>query len=123
MNFNDNKAIYQQIAERIMDEIIAGKYTAGNRIPSVREYAATMEVNANTVMRSYELLERSGIIFNRRGIGFFVDDEAPRIIKEISYATFSIEELPYFFRRLESFGFTPETLSEQYQSYLNNPDK
>lgn len=71
MVFNENnKAIYLQIADKICDDIMLGALKDGDRIPSVREYAASMEVNANTVMRSYEYLERNDVIFNRRGIGF-----------------------------------------------------
>lgn len=62
----NNKAIYLQIADKICDDILTGHFLAGARIPSVREYAASLEVNANTVMRSYEYLERLGVIFNRR---------------------------------------------------------
>lgn len=123
MDFNDNKAIFLQIADRIMDEILSGKYTAGNRIPSVREYAAAVEVNANTVMRSYELLERTRIIFNRRGIGFFVAENAVQNIIESRREKFYAEELAYFFSRLKSFDVTPEALSELYKSYLKKSDK
>lgn len=60
MNFNENKAIYLQLSDRIMDSILAGQYTPGGRIPSVREFAASVEVNPNTVVRSYEYLEQKG---------------------------------------------------------------
>ncbi len=72
----NNKAIYLQIADRICDDIMQGKYDSDNRIPSVREYAASVEVNANTVMRSYERLTSRNLIFNKRGIGFFVSPDA-----------------------------------------------
>lgn len=49
MNFKESKAIYLQIADRICDEILLGQYQEEERIPSVREYAAMVEVNANTV--------------------------------------------------------------------------
>ena len=80
MQFKENQTIYLQIAERISDEILLGHYAIGSRIPSVREYAALVEVNANTVMRSYEFLQTQSIIFNKRGIGFFVSPEELRLI-------------------------------------------
>ena len=70
MNFNDNKPIYLQITDGIMDSILCGEYPPGERLPSVREYAAKVEVNANTVMRSFDWLQQQSVIFNRRGIGF-----------------------------------------------------
>ena len=54
MKFKESKSIYLQIADRICDEILQGQYTEEERIPSVREYAATVEVNANTVVRTYD---------------------------------------------------------------------
>lgn len=52
MKFKESKSIYLQIADRINDEILQGQYAEEGRIPSVREYAATVEVNANTVVRT-----------------------------------------------------------------------
>ena len=93
MDFRDTKAIYLQIADRICDEVLVGKFAEDSRIPSVREYAAVVEVNANTVMRSFDQLQSQGIIYNKRGIGYFVAAGArerimPRIKKRItSYET------------------------------------
>ena len=72
MNFENNKAIYEQMADRLCDEIIAGTYKADDRIPSVREYAVMLQVNTNTAVKAYELLSREEIIYNRRGLGYFV---------------------------------------------------
>ena len=57
MKFKESKSIYLQIADRINDEILQGQYAEEGRIPSVREYAATVEVNANTVVRTYDYLQ------------------------------------------------------------------
>ena len=51
---------------------IAGTYKADDRIPSVREYAVMLQVNTNTAVKAYELLSREEIIYNRRGLGYFV---------------------------------------------------
>ena len=67
MNFDNKRPIYLQIADRICDEILAGVYVEGGRIPSVREYAVKMQVNANTTAHSYAYLEQQGIIEARRG--------------------------------------------------------
>ena len=56
MIFKESKPIYLQIADRICDEILQGTYGEGERIPSVREYAALVEVNANTAMRAFDFL-------------------------------------------------------------------
>ena len=72
MDFNDTKNIFLQIRDWVADQILQDKIRAGEKIPSVRELAVDMEVNRNTVMRSYSLMEAEGIVENKRGIGFFV---------------------------------------------------
>ena len=70
MIFSNDKAIYVQIAgQRLSDEILAGKYKEDERIPSVREYAVLLEVNANTTVKAYDLLATDEIIYNKRGLG------------------------------------------------------
>ena len=116
----NNKAIYLQIAERVHDDVLSGALRPGQRLPSVREYAAAVQVNPNTVMRTYELLSRDGIIVNRRGIGFFLTDEAPDIIRDLRVARLMDTELPALFRRLALLGVTPAELSASYNKYLSS---
>ena len=56
--FSGEKPIYLQMADRLCDEILAGKYQDDDRIPSVREYAVMLEVNANTAVKAYDELAR-----------------------------------------------------------------
>ena len=100
MNFKESKAIYLQIADRICDEILLGQLGEEERIPSVREYAAIVEVNANTVMRSFDYLQSQNIIYNKRGIGYFVATGARELIHSLRKDIFLKEELDYFFRQL-----------------------
>ena len=69
VTFNNDKAIYVQMADRLCDEIIAGKYNADDRIPSVREYSVLLGVNTNTAVKAYETLARDEVIYNKRGLG------------------------------------------------------
>lgn len=117
--FKENsKAIYLQIADRICNDILSGEYAAGARMPSVREYAALVEVNPNTVMRSYEYLADNNIIFNRRGIGFFVDDNAIQTVRAIKADQFVNGELPGVFDQLHLLGISPDQLKTMYNDYL-----
>lgn len=114
----NNKAIYLQIADRIADSIINGDYDTDQRLPSVREYAASIEVNANTVMRSYDLLASKNLIYNKRGIGYFVSEGAKaRIIKEKSEDLIQ-NQLPALFKLMNNLGITPEALKEVYDKFL-----
>ncbi len=119
MNFKENKPIYQQIADRICDDILLGVYLPDSRIPSVREYATTVEVNANTVMRTFETLENLEIIFNKRGIGFFVSDDAKERILQIRQKLFIDDEIDYFFRQLMTLGISEDTLVKMYKDYCD----
>lgn len=94
MEFGDHKTIFLQIRDWLVDQILTGKLAPGDRIPSVRELAADIEVNRNTVMRSYALMEQEGIIDNRRGIGFFVSDQARQRLAKDKKAQFIQDELP-----------------------------
>ena len=120
MQFKENQTIYLQIAERISDEILLGHYASGARIPSVREYAALVEVNANTVMRSYEFLQTQGIIFNKRGIGFFVSPDAKIKIREYRRNEFLKNELPRFFMQLYTLHIPMDEIDSMYREFIEN---
>ncbi|MCM1028636.1 MAG: GntR family transcriptional regulator [Pseudoflavonifractor sp.] len=120
MQFQESKPIYLQIADKIMDDILSGSFREEMRLPSVREYAASVEVNANTVMRSYDYLQQREVIYNRRGIGFFVAPGAPQRVSDLRRATFMDSELPYFLGRLKSLGFSPSELADLYSNFLSN---
>ena len=120
MNFKENKPIYQQIADHICDEIIAGKLAPDARIPSVREYAAELEVNANTVMRTFDTLQALEIIYNKRGIGYFVDSDARAKILQSRRNSFMEEESQQFFRQAHSLGISVSEITAMYQIYCNN---
>ncbi len=120
MQFKENQTIYLQIAERISDEILLGHYATGARIPSVREYAALVEVNANTVMRSYEFLQTQGIIFNKRGIGFFVAPDAKIKIREYRRNEFLKNELPRFFMQLYTLHIPMDEIDSMYREFIEN---
>lgn len=120
MNFKENKPIYLQIADRICDEILQGRYAENDRIPSVRDYAATVEVNANTAMRSYDFLQSRSVIRMQRGIGYFVEPGASERIRSFRRVSFMNEELYDFFRQARSIGITAEELETLYRQYLSD---
>ncbi len=111
MQFSDDKPIWRQIYELIAMRILSDEWPEGSRIVSVRELAQEVGVNPNTVMRSYERLDGDGIIFNRRGIGFFVADGAKEHVREIERRKFLDEELPKLSERLNLLGLTIEVKS------------
>lgn len=117
MQFNENKAIYIQIAERIADEIMLGVYKDDGRIPSVREYAARMEVNTNTALRSYAYLEQTGVIYQRRGLGYFTTPEARELIIKHYKEDFFGSFLPEMFSRMDILGIGIEEIEKLYNEH------
>ena len=108
MEFNSNKSIYLQICDAICEQVLTGALRPDERIPSVREYGAEIGVNPNTVMRSYEKLTNDGIIYNKRGIGYFICPEAREIILEVQRKDFLENELPLVLKRMKLLGLDPK---------------
>ena len=119
MNFKEKKAIYLQIAERICDMIILGEYREGERIPSVREYAAMVEVNFNTVMRSFDYLQVKGVIFNKRGIGYFTEAGACAKIHSMRKEQFLQNEINDFFKQIYMLEIPVNEIVDMYNQYSN----
>lgn len=122
MQFDNDKSIFLQIADTITDKVVSGVYPTGDKIPSVRELAAEMGVNPNTIMRTYNELQSMNIIDNKRGIGYFVNSEAPKIILEQKKKTFFDKVLPEFIRQAALLGITTADL-RSHLDQLNNHNK
>lgn len=104
MDFDENRPIYIQIADNICERVLSGEFRPGDRIPSVREWGASIGVNPNTVARSYEILSDRKIISNQRGIGYFMAENAVELIRESARQTFITNELPAFIKKAELLG-------------------
>ncbi len=120
MDFKDNQPIYLQIIDHFCRRILEKKWKAGDRIPSVRETAVKMEVNPNTAMRAYHYLQEKNILFNQRGIGYFVQDDAFQKVLALRRSEFISEILPSFFRDMELVGITIDELRCLHEEYVRN---
>lgn len=114
MIFSSDKAIYIQIADRLCDEILADKYKDDDRIPSVREYAVLLEVNTNTAVKAYDELARANIIYNKRGLGYFVTPGAKKQILKERKQEFMKERLPELFRQMRLLGIGIEEVCKAW---------
>ncbi len=110
MIFNNDRAIYLQIADYFFEQILNKQFVADSRILSVRELAVQLEVNPNTVMRTYQYLQEMNIIYNKRGIGYFVSATAFDIVKAKRKKDFIEKEVPKFFKTMELLGISIEEL-------------
>ncbi|HON19695.1 MAG TPA: GntR family transcriptional regulator [Salinivirgaceae bacterium] len=115
MKFNEQQPIYLQIADFMCENILSDKWPSGERIPSVRDVAAALEVNPNTVLRAYDFLQNLDIIFNKRGIGYFVSVDGKE--KTIAYKkeVFFNTVLPDIIKTMNLLGIQYSDL----QSYFN----
>lgn len=112
MHFHPDKPIFLQIADAICDRILSGELKGEDRIPSVREYGAEIGVNPNTMMRSYEKLTDDGVIYNKRGIGYFVAPDAREQILKAQRTDFLEKEVPAIKQRLKLLGLTAEIFND-----------
>ncbi|MCM3740681.1 GntR family transcriptional regulator [Oceanobacillus luteolus] len=115
--FHSSKPIYEQIAEMIKKRIIRGELTAGGKLPSVREMAIEVNVNPNTVQRTYRELETMDIVESKRGQGTFVteDTEVIASIRE----EMKKEILMNFTKQMFEMGYTKEEIKQGLTEYLN----
>lgn len=118
MEFKDKQAIYLQIADYICEQILLGKWPPGERIPSVRDLAAMIEVNPNTVMRTYDFLQGKEIIFNKRGIGYSADEKATEKILDYKKERFLATELPELFKNIYLLGIDINELRTRYEKFV-----
>ncbi len=117
MIFNSQGPIFQQLAYKICDDILAGKYAVDERIPSVREMAAAFEVNPNTVVKSFDWLTGNEIIYNKRGMGYYVSKSARRRILFFRRKQFQNEYLPEIFKAMNQLNITIKDMEELYNEY------
>ncbi len=110
MDFKSSKGIFQQIADSICEKILSGELESGVKLPSVREQAALTGVNQNTIMRTYTELQREEIVANKRGIGYFVCDDAADKIRAVRREDFFANVLPEFIKQVEMLHLTEKDL-------------
>jgi DNA-binding transcriptional regulator YhcF (GntR family) len=124
MEFKDKDAIYLQIAAYVSENILLGKWLPEQKIPSTRDLAIELEVNPNTVIRSYEFLQAQEVVVNKRGLGIFVATDGPQKIKAYRKERFIQQQMPEFFRNIYLLDIDIKDLEEMYEKYrqtINQP--
>jgi len=120
MEFKETQAIYLQIGDYVCEQILLGRWTEGERIPSVRELGVALEVNPNTVVRTFEFLQNREIIFNKRGLGYFVSDDARLKIIQYRKKQFLEEDLPQVFKNMTLVGMAFKELENEYNKFMES---
>ena len=117
MQFRESQAIYLQIADYVCEKILLKEWKPDERIPSVRELAVQLEVNPNTVMRTFDFLQQQEIIYNQRGIGYFVAGAAYKNSLQYRKEAFSEKDLPNIFRNMYLLGMELDELKPRFDKY------
>ena len=117
MDFSENKPIYLQIVDHFCSQILNEKWSPDERIPSVRDIAITLEVNPNTAIRAYHMLQEKDILYNKRGVGYFVAEDAYDKVIELKRDEFIEEKLPRLIQDLDQLGISPGELNELYEKH------
>ena len=120
MDFRQNQPIYLQIAEYVCEQILLKKWKLGDKIVSIRDIAVEMEVNPNTVQRAYDFLQQQGIITNKRGVGYFTEENAMEKILAFRREQFMENELPVFLRNLYLLKIDMKDLKSKYDQFVKD---
>lgn len=123
MEFRQNEAIYLQIADLACENVLSGAWKPGDRVPSVRELAGEIEVNPNTVVRTYAYLQDQGIIVNQRGLGYYVAEHAPEVTRDLLRRTFVSRDLPRVFRTMDLLGMGMDELRDLHATRGDGKEK
>ena len=118
MEFREKQSIYLQIAEYVCEQILLKQWLLNDKILSIRDLAVLLEVNPNTVQRTYDFLQQREIIENKRGVGFFVTANAEEKILAFRREQFLQNELPVFFRNMYLLKMDMAELQERYVQFV-----
>ncbi len=117
MEFKQKQTIYLQIAENICEKIVQGTYEEENKIPSIRAMGVDLQVNPNTVQRTYEHLQSEGIIYTKRGLGYFVIAGAKTKIMHTRKIKFLDNELPNVFKNMLLLDIDMEAVIKKFNEF------
>jgi GntR family transcriptional regulator len=120
MDFKENPAIYIQIAEFVCEQILLKKWKLGEKIVSIRDLAVNMEVNPNTVQRAYDFLQQRNIITNKRGVGYFIEDDAMDRILSFRREQFIENELPFFMRNFYLLKIDFKEIKTMFEQFVKD---
>ena len=109
VEFDPTRPIYLQIMERVKQGAVRGEHAAGEQLTSVRDMAAAMGVNPNTMARAYQELEREGFVETRRGEGSFITADSARIDAERQCLAAAAQHR--FIHEVRELGLTPAQIS------------
>lgn len=116
LDFDQRLPIYSQITDRFCRALVKGEIAPSNRVPSIRESAIALKVNANTVQRAYQELERMQLIFSRRGTGYFVTEDT-NMVQQVRI-DMAEESMKGFLSQMRALGFSDGQIIERLSQVM-----
>jgi len=123
MEFRDKQSIYLQIAEYVCEQILLKNWLPGNKILSIRDLAIAMEVTPNTIQRTYDFLQQKQIITNKRGVGYFVEEEGMERVLAFRREQFVENELPVIFRNMYLLNLSADEFKVKFEEFIQQTFK
>ena len=120
-NLTNDRPIYLQLEEILLQAIASGQYPAGSRLPAVRELAAEAGVNPNTMQRALTELEREGLLYSQRTAGRFVTDETERIRGK--RRELAMTQIQNFLTSMKEMGFSAEETVEMIEQVIRKEEE
>src|SRR5262245_5560324 len=119
LDFRSGNPIYVQIMDQVRHQIASGDLRPGDQLPTVRQLAADLRVNFNTIARSYRLLDEAGIISTQHGRGTFIlDQPAPEVTDRLRRE--GLERLTeQYLSGAGELGFSPEEIRSAFEAKAN----
>ncbi|MFV0310980.1 MAG: GntR family transcriptional regulator [Dysgonomonas sp.] len=114
MDFKSNKPIYLQIVDFCFQKMLTNEWAEEERVPSVRELGTMLQVNPNTAMRAFEYMQTEKIIYSKRGMGYYVAENARKLILNLQKKDFFEEMLPETFKTMELLDISIDEVVDRY---------
>ena len=121
MDFNENLPIYIQIMNLVKGKMVSGKINGGDKLPSVRELSKELKVNPNTIQRTYQELEREGLVFTQRGMGTFAAEDK-EVIKELK-KSMAADVVNGFLMEMKKLGFSPNEIMDIISEWIEKEER
>ena len=115
-DLDNERPIYLQLMDRIQQDIVAGTYKPGDKIPSVRDLALEAAVNPNTMQKALSELERSGLVYSQRTSGRFITEDT-EMLKKLK-RRLAEEHIQDFFQKMRNLGFSDEETLNMIQERI-----
>jgi len=112
---DENRPIFGQIAERIEEDILAGRLAEEEQVPSTNQFAALYQINPATAAKGVNLLVDQGILYKKRGLGMYVASGARAKLLEKRREQFFEHYIVTMLQEAEKLGITTEQLTEMIQ--------